>query len=53
MERIGAGDFILEGGSRLTVSWTETQVRRLKEMDASDSDLNRSFEDDDTREGDR
>ena len=32
------------------VTWTETQLRRLQELDASESDLNQSFQDAAARE---
>ena len=32
------------------VSWTETQLRRLQELDASASELNQKFEDATARE---
>jgi phenylalanyl-tRNA synthetase alpha chain len=34
----------------LTIIWTETQIRRLKELDASESDLNKQFENISNRE---
>jgi phenylalanyl-tRNA synthetase alpha chain len=34
----------------LTITWTETQARRLKELDASESELGKTFENESSRE---
>jgi phenylalanyl-tRNA synthetase alpha chain len=41
---------IFEGEISLTITWTSTQARRLKELDASDAELDRRFETDPERE---
>jgi phenylalanyl-tRNA synthetase alpha chain len=39
-----------EGAPALTITWTSTQARRLKELDAADTELDRRFETDSERE---